>query len=66
MDHLTFDGEGGMMVFLIMQDHFAAKPTSVMGFFFLIFRCKYKTINSRQSLSLFQVFLQNTYLFLFA
>ena len=30
--------------------------------FFLIFRCKYKTINSRQSLSLFQVFLQNTYL----
>ena len=64
-DHLTFDGEGGMMVFLIMQDHFAAKPTSVMGFFFLIFRCKYKTINSRQSLSLFQVFLQNYLPFFF-
>ena len=32
MDHLTFDGEGGMMVFLIMQDHFAAKPTSLMEF----------------------------------
>ena len=32
MDHLTFDVEGGMMGFLIMQDHFAAKPTSVMEF----------------------------------
>ena len=36
-DHLTFDGEGGMMGVLIMQDHFAAKPTSVMGFFFSYF-----------------------------
>ena len=26
-----------MMVFLIMQDHFAAKPTSVMGFIFSYF-----------------------------
>ena len=33
--------------------------------FFLIFRCKYKTINSRQSLSLFQVFLQNYLPFFF-
>ena len=32
VDHLTFDGEGGMMDFLIMQDHFAAKPTSLMEF----------------------------------
>ena len=36
-DHLTFDGEGEMMVSLIMQDHFAAKPTSVMGFIFSYF-----------------------------
>ena len=33
---------------------------------FLIFRSQCKTINSRQSLSLFQVFLQNTYLPFFA
>ena len=26
-----------MMVFLIMKDHFAAKPTSVMGFIFSYF-----------------------------
>ena len=58
-DHLTFD-EDGVMVFVIMQDHFAAKPTSVMEF--VSHTSMYKTINSRQSLSLFQVFLQNIYL----
>ena len=45
---------------MIMQDHFAAKPTSVMEF--VSHTSMYKTINSRQSLSLFQVFLQNIYL----